>query len=316
MTMPANARRQRGRTLIELLVSIALGLLILLGVGGLYVASNQSTRSATNVASAENVAQVALMLIGHSIRRSAYSEIIGTEDTGFSNNVLYAGPTLRACRGARFVGDDPNAGCDAAAAGAPDSLALWFQADSALAAAQGGTDDCVGTAPAMVAVTNANYVGRVATIPVVQNNFHVVGADLRCRGGADTQPLLSGVEDLKVYFGFDDVAFANPGDPGVIPAARSVRDADFINGLPRPTADTTGWDYVVSVTVCVLVRTDEPGVTATGSTAGTPLCPQDAAQAAGTAPVATLLATDGRIRRALTQTFAIRARAKASPLGG
>lgn len=319
MTTPANARPQRGRTLIELLVAIALGLLILLGVGGLYVASNQSTRSATNVASAENVAQVALMLIGQSIRRSAYSEIIGTEDTGFSNNVLYAGPTLRACRGARFTGDDPAAACGPAAAGAPDSIAVWFQADSALAASQGPTDDCIGNAPAIVAVTNPNYVGRVANIPVVQNNFHVVGTDLRCRGGANTQPLLSGIEDLKVYFGFDDIAFANPGDPGVIAAARSVRDADFINDLPPPAADTTGWDYVVSVTVCVLVRTDEAGVTATGSTAGTPLCPQNAAQAAGTEAVATLLATDaratdGRVRRAITQTFSIRARAKASPL--
>lgn len=321
MTMPLPSTSQRGRTLIELLVSIALGLLILLGVGGLYLASNQSTRSATNVASAENVAQVALMLIGQSIRRSAYAEIIGTEDLGFANNLLYAGPTLRACRGARFTGDDPNAGCGVSAAGAPDSIALWFQAENALAASQGPTDDCVGTVPDLQPVTNANFVGRVPEIRVVQNNFHVVGNDLRCRGGANTQPLLSGVEDLKVYFGFDDIAYANPGNPDVIPTARSVRDADFLNGLPAPTADTTAWDYVVSVSVCVLVRTDEAGVTTTGSTAGTPLCPADAAQAAGTATLATLLATDaratdGRIRRAMTQTFSIRSRTKASPLEG
>jgi type IV pilus assembly protein PilW len=308
--------RQQGRTLIELMVAIALGLLILLGVGTLYLSSNQTTRSATNVATAENVGQVALTLIGNSIRRSGYSEIIGTEYSGLAVNMLYQGPTLRACRNARFVGDDPNAGCGPTAANAPDSIGIWFQADNALAATQGATDDCVGTAPGNTAVTNANYLPRVANIRVVQNSFHIDNNNLRCRGGADVQPLLTGVEDLKVYFGFDDFGYANPALIDTIPIARSVRDADFINGLTAPSPLFSPWDYVVSITVCVLVRTEEVGVSAQGATVTYPQCPQNAAQAAGTQAIATATATDGRVRRAYTQTFSIRSRTKPSPLEG
>jgi hypothetical protein len=156
----------------------------------------------------------------------------------------------------------------------------------------------------------------VANIRVVQNSFHIDNNNLRCRGGADVQPLLTGVEDLKVYFGFDDFGYANPALIDTIPIARSVRDADFINGLTAPSPLFSPWDYVVSITVCVLVRTEEVGVSAQGATVTYPQCPQNAAQAAGTQAIATATATDGRVRRAYTQTFSIRSRTKPSPLEG
>jgi len=302
---------QGGRTLIELLVAMALGLLILLGVGTLYLASNQSTRASSEGASIENLGQVALTQIGNSLRRGGYSEIVGTEVAGLGINVLYAGPSLRACPNARFVGDDPNAGCGGAVAGAPDAIAIWYQADNQLAAAQGGSDDCVGLPPTAVPVTNANYVPRVPTIPLVSNTFFVVGADLRCRA-SDTQPLVTGVEDLKVYFGFDDVGFTNPGAIGTVPAARSVRDAAFMNA----NAAQGSWDQVVSVTVCVLMRSAEQGVTAQGGAATYIPCPQTADEAAGLAAVTPVPSADGRIRRAFTQTFSVRLRTKPSPLAG
>ncbi len=305
--------RHAGRTLIELLVAIALGLLILLGVGTLYLSSNQSTRVATNVATAESVGQVALTLIGSSIRRSGYSEIIGTEYTGLSVNTLYQGPTLRACTGARFTGDNPNNACGPTVAGAPDSIAIWYQADNALASSQGATDDCVGTQPALQAVANGNYVPRVAQIRVVQNNFFVAGNNLRCAGGADEQPLLTGVEDLKVYFAFDDFAYANPAAFDIIPAARSLRTAAFINGLAAPSPLFSPWDYVLSATVCVLVRTEEAGVSAQGGAVTYTPCPQNADQAAGLQAIPDATASDGRVRRAFTQTFSVRMRGKPAP---
>lgn len=318
-------RQQHGRTLIELLVAIALGLLILLGVGGLYMSSNQSTRAATSVATIDNVGQVALTLIGNSIRRAGYSELIGTEYSGLLSNSLYRGPSLRGCREERFAGDDPSAGCPAATgtAGASDAIAVWFQADNALSASQGVTDDCVGsTPPQTTPVGNANYQPRVANIRLVQNNFYVNNGNLVCAGATNTQPLLTGVESLKVYYGFDDFAFANPAVLDINPAARSIRDADFLNAQPAPSADLTAWDFVVSVTVCVLVRTEERGVS-TQQAAAVPYqpCPQTAAQAAdpSTIPTLTPPTTDpnaGAVRRAFTQTFAVRTRGRPSPLAG
>jgi type IV pilus assembly protein PilW len=310
--------QQRGRTLIELLVSIALGLLILLGVGTLYLASNQSTRSATNVASAENVAQVALTLLGTSIRRSGYSEIIGTEYSGLSNNVLYAGPTLRACRGARFTGNDPGAACETTVAGAPDSIGIWYQSDNALAASQGATDDCVGTTPGTTAGDQWQLRSPRGEHPRSSERLlrRWQQPALPRQVPPTPQPLLTGVEDLKLYFGFDDFAYANPAVLDIVPTARSVRDAAFINGLTPPSPLFSPWDYVVSITACVLVRSEEVGVSAQGGSVTYLPCPQTAAEAAGIDPIAQVTATDGRLRRAVTQTFSVRVRTKPSPLDG
>lgn len=308
-------RRVAGRTLIELLVAIALGLLILLGVGSLYLASNQSTRSATNLASADNVGQVALTLIGSSVRRAGYAELIGTEYLGLANNTLYQGPTIRGCSGARFTNsDDPNSACGPTVAGAPDSIALWYQADNALASSQGPTDNCVGNQPALQNVTYANYVPRVAQIRVAQNNFFINGNSLSCNGNGTTQPLLNGIEDLKVWYGFDDFAYQNPGVPDIVPAARSLRTASYISGLAAPSPLFSPWDYVVSVTVCVLVRTEEVGTSAQGASVTYTQCPQSANQAAGIDALPTQTATDGRARRTFTQTFAVRVRGRPNPL--
>lgn len=312
--MSAPGRAEQGRTLIELLVVMALGLMIIGGVSVLYLASNQSTRASTSLAAAENVGQTALTLVGASVRRAGYSEIVGTEYTGFSNNALYAGPVIRGCRAARFVGDDPNAGCGAAVNGASDALALWFQSDSVLTASQGATDDCLGAPGTNVAVTNGNYISRAANVPVVSNSFFVANNALTCRTAASTQQMLTGVEEFKVYFGFDDAQYANPARTDLAPTARSLRDADSINALAAPTATTTAWDYVVSVTVCVLVRTQEAGVSAQGGTVTYTRCPQTANEAAGRDAVATATATDGVLRRPIVQTFALRAKTLASPL--
>lgn len=321
-TVPA-AMNQRGRTLIELMVAIALGLLILLGVGSLYVASNQSTRSATGVASSENVGNVALSLIGASIRRAGYGEIAGaytslpTGGEARLASLLYQGRSLAGCSQARFTSDDPNNACQAATAGNPDAIGIWYQADNALASAQAVTADCVGDIPADVA-TPLQFQAAVATMRIVQNSFYVANGQLRCRGSAGTdQPLLDGVEEMKVFYGFDDTAFADPASD-MNPVARSLRTAAEINGFADPTPATasalSAWDYVVSVTVCVRVRTEERGVSAQTGTVTFNRCPQTVGQALGIDAITTDTATDGRVRRTHTQTFAVRGRARPTPL--
>jgi type IV pilus assembly protein PilW len=302
-----------GRTLIELLVAIALGLLILLGVGSLYLGANQSTRSMTGLASAEESGAVALRLVGNAIRRTGYSEIIGTEVNALRGNLLYSGPLVRGCKGVAF--DDIAAGdfdCGAATA-APDVLALWFQSDNALASPQGATDDCQGIAVPAGPVANAEYAARVANIGVVQNAYRIDANRLQCRGnGGAWVTLLEGVEDLKVYYGFDDVAFANAVVWTERPLARSIRGADEIHALTDPSPIISRWDFVVSIHVCVLVASTEQGVTAQAGQTHQ-LCPQTADQARGTVVIPTATSADGRVRRAFSEVFTLRSRATPVP---
>lgn len=326
MSRKVIVRFQAGRTLIELLVAIALGLLILLGVGGLYVTSQQSTRAATNVASADNTGQVALSLVGSSVRRAGFSELAAAISAGSGGgedrraSLAYQGPSMRGCSNAGFGQNNPANACDTAAAGAPDSLAIWFQAENALGASQGGgaTADCAGNAPGFTAV-NVSVPGSLL---VAQNLYYVdvVNRTLMCRGGTvnapgAATPILNGVEDLKVFYGFDGASYGAPNVPGN-PAPLSVRTAAEMATLAAPTANLTAWDYVVSVTVCILVRTDDASVSSQGTTATYQPCPQTSRQAAGLDAIPVATSTDGRIRRAIVQTFSVRSATRPSPLAG
>ncbi len=305
---------QRGRTLIELLVAIALGLLILLGVGTLYLGASQSTRAVAGLASADETGQIALTLIGNAIRRAGYGEIIGASVVGSRNNLLYSGPAVRGCTNNRFT--DVEAGACATTNTSQDSLAVWFQGDNVLASAQAATQDCLGNNPPTPNVGDDNFRARVGTLPLVRNEYYIANGNLWCQGNGNATPLvlLNGVEEFKVYFGFDTEAYANPANQTNRPTARLLLTASEIaQNYPDPSPAISRWDYVVSVYVCVLVRTQETGVNVQSGTVTHNRCPQNSLQAQGAEAVATETAADGAVRRTYTQVFSVRALSTPSP---
>ena len=321
-------RVERGRTLIELLVAIGLGLLILLGVGTLFMGSNQSSRASVSVASAEETGQVILSSIGAAVRRAGYAEIVGVSEKPSRSDLLYSGPHVQGCVGANFVldgaGDPVLDGngfftCGATVAGAPDSLAVVFQADSVISSPQGPTADCLGQAALLVAIADPNYRARVVggQLPLVRNIYALNGTDLTCRGNGNAgvpATLIGEVEDFKVYFGFDDDARATPLANTGRPVARTLRDATYIRGLNAAGPNFPPWDFVITVHVCVLIRSVETGVTAQTGTPQHMPCPQTAAEAAGTTAIAAVNSpADGRVRRAYSQVFTVRSRAAPAP---
>lgn len=325
---------QYGRTLIELLVAIALGLLILLGVGTLYLGANQSTRVATNIASAEETGQIVLAAIGNAIRRAGYAEVLGTDWNPSRQDLLYSGPHLQGCMGSDFerdAGNNPTIDngkfkCVGETPNVPDSLVVVFQGDNVVASSQGATTDCLGQAPAMVDITNPDYAARVVggKMPLVRNVYYLSQPvdgmrNLLCKGGDNAAATLIGnVEDFKVYFGFDDVAFGDPTTDATLgnPVARSVRTAAELNGLTTSNPLYPAWDFVVTVHVCVLVASNDRGVTTQPGAATHTPCPQTANEAAGIDPIIDMPSlADGRIRRAFSQVFTVRSRAKPAPVG-
>lgn len=315
-------RRARGRTVIELLVSIALGLLILLGVGSLYLGSSQSSRASVNGARLEESAVGLMTLLGSSMRRAGYSEIVGQAGLTRQTTFLYSGPHIRGCTNGRFAniaaGDF---GCVPGTAADGDTVAVWFQGDSRRAAPQAETLDCLGNAPPPWNVTGP-LAGAVATIPLIRNVYYLDGfADangphLMCLGNGSNAPqrLMSGVEQFKVYYGFDDRAVTTTEEILDQPTARSVRDASFVMApaQQRPGSLSVGWDFVVSVHVCVVLRSQEAGVRASAGTDFVP-CPADAA-AAASASAAVAGPADGALRRSYNQSFTLRSRATPAPL--
>lgn len=336
----AHTLHQGGRTLIELLVAIGLGLLILLGVGSLFLGANQSTRVSSNIASTEETGQVVLATIGRAVQRAGYSEVLGANDGSPPRSaLLYSGLHVQGCAGANFVVDAATNNpvvddqgfltCNPAPPpGSPDSLMVAFQADNVLAPSQAPTTDCLGQAAPFVQIPNPDYRSAVlgppaGQMPFVRNIYELVGGNLRCRGisnPAVPQALIGNVEDFKVYFGFDDAAYANPVAAAFAndAVARSVRTATYINNLAAPSVGYNPWDFVVTVQLCVLVASAEAGVTSqTGANIVAQYlpCPQNENEAAGLAAIQPVPnPADGRVRRAFNQVFAMRSRTTPAPL--
>ena len=61
---------QTGRTLIELVIAMAIGLIIVIGVSSLYLSSSGISRTANQLSTTEQAGQLALLIIGDSLKRA------------------------------------------------------------------------------------------------------------------------------------------------------------------------------------------------------------------------------------------------------
>jgi hypothetical protein len=144
--------RAAGRTMIELIIALAISMVIVMGVGSLYFSSSGISRTANQMGSLEEAGQIAMRIIGESLRLGGYGEVMGSDYVA-RDQTLFDGPHIRACPdGQRFVDPFPvppavpNYTC--VATGTPgDALMLGFQANSVLTVPQGELRNCVGNGP-------------------------------------------------------------------------------------------------------------------------------------------------------------------------
>lgn len=325
-----HAHHAAGRTLVELVVAMALALAILAGVATTFHASAQAARTAHQVAIVEQSGQLALALIGDLVTVAGYGEIVGSDfvDRG---QTLMDGSALRGCTGRRFVRPfpayvappgvplPPDLACTGTAQG--DALYLRFQAGPAAAAmppseaASVTLRDCLGQSanqPEVLATPGRPGTGRVRPMSASVVQYDRANRTLDCRGSGGTtfQAIARDVADFRVYYRFDDAGYAAAaaGTGRPTPAGGSIRDAAGLDALAGPVDP---WEHVVAVIVCLTVETAEIGIGRAGA-AGT-RCPADAGEAeSGVLP--SVVAGDGRVRRTFTQVYTVRVRGAASPV--
>ena len=326
--------RQQGRTLIELIIAMTIGLVIVIGVSSLYISSSGISRTANQVSTTEQAGQLAMLLIGESIKLSAYGEILGS-DYAAQGQTLMDGTHLRGCTGSRFTDafpayvappapqTPPDLGCTLAAAG--DALYVRFQSRPVVAemraaeATRNNITDCAGSTANQSQILESGNLraGRGWTRNLVTNVFFLdpLTRELRCEGygGGGAQPLVRDVAEFRVFYRFDDAAFA-AGANGVTHAAPfggSIRDAGEINTFAVGSV-IDPWNYVVAVLVCMTITTDEQGTSVTTTNNRASRCPLDPGEAETGLDLFTST-TDGRIRRTFSQVFTVRAKATPSP---
>jgi type IV pilus assembly protein PilW len=205
-------KREAGLTLVEIMVSLTLGLIVLLAVGSIYINSRQTYRVQEDNARIQEAGKYALEVIGRSIRQAGANAEITTNPVTVP--VICTAPACTAI--------DNNG-----VAGATDTIRNQFYAGrEELNAGAWITRDCTG--------------GVVASGTLITNIFDLNGTDLRCTGSVGgAQALISDVEDLQVVYGIDttgdqsaDQYLAAPGNWAQVVTARvcvQVRSAN--NGL-------------------------------------------------------------------------------------
>jgi prepilin-type N-terminal cleavage/methylation domain-containing protein len=331
---------QQGRTLIELMVVVAISLIITTAVAIIFLSVNRTSRYSGELSGIDDSGRIAMYFLGNAIRQAGYAEIVTRDVTigsiganSRANTLMDNSLHLAGCRNRNFadtqIGEDAPV-CPPTAGAAFDSLMVSYQGTNVVAPEQTDITDCLGNEAVDRALT-ATHKGRDVVPdgvnrPMVQNFYFVVtGEDgvntLMCRAGnAAAQALIPNIVQFRVYYGFDNARFASPDNP---PAANtpsgnlhflpsSVQtyvDATFLNDQ---TDRTVAWDHVVSVYVCIVIRST-PGSRelTTGVSTQFAGCPAEANVVGAALPL--LDNPDGGVYRTYTQIFTIRSRATPNP---
>lgn len=266
-------RTQRGRTLIEVLVAITIGLMLTAGVLSIYGANRQTYRASADVQRMQAAGQLALDRLAYQIRMAGYGQMVA-DFAVQPNPSSFTGEPLRVCSGGftnPLAATTSSPGC-ADDPSQPDGIAVSYFVSGPAVAGSGENRDCLGAA---ITTSNTAHPGELAVL----NRFYIADSNgtptLMCAGNDNVAaPLVPNVADLNVRLRVGT------------PFGRAEQLAD-------PQGFAT-WDRVLGLELCVLVQSENTGVSA-GPQAGT--------DCRG-AP----FPNDGRLRRTFTQVVTLRNR--------
>jgi type IV pilus assembly protein PilW len=225
--MNASRPLQRGHTLLELSISVALGLLIVIATISLYRGQRLAYDQAMETTRLRDAASTALDLIGQQVQMAGFVPA-GASQAGES-------PALFGCSPGRPTGSDAVPVCEALASRS-DGIVVRYAADtvSTWPSSSGLPADCLGQISAGERIVNRYYAKASAS---------TVEPELYCEGSGKPgtgQPLVEGIERIRFGYWLKDASFA-------VDATAISRER---------------WPLVVAVDVCVLVRGDIASATA------------------------------------------------------
>lgn len=262
-SLPTRRVRERGLTLAEMLVALALGLATVLAASRLLLFAGAAQSAQAEQSAIDDGGRYALELIGRAVRQAGYVDpaALAAPDPGA---VLDAAPAAVAGLDARALGHS-SAALDSpvpSQTNGSDVLALRFAGAGAGSSGDGSVTSCAGFAVAQGAEGwSIFYVARNSEGE----------AELYCkyRGTSSwsADALVSGVDGFQVLYGLDTDAPPD-GVPNRYVKADAIRalDAALPAGLsPTEFNRRTWWKRVASVRVGLLLHGSRPTRPAPGS---------------------------------------------------
>jgi len=289
---------QRGRTLLELLIALAIGLVIMLALGTVYLGTSSTTRQSVSVNRMSEDAAIAFKLIGDDLRMAGFSRPRALTLPGgpIIDGVKLTAPD-RAFTGAAVRGCDHGFANPAVAF---ENLTCAGDTDKPAAVAIRFEGDVVNT----VAINDnpSDCLNREVTdtLTSVLGPYHLVESrfaassggssgtpELSCGGNGSAtfaaQPLVQFVEDIQMRYGITSASQVRRDVVRYVTAA----EIDALGG----TVDRD-WSRVVNVRICLVMRSQNRDQSGSNSYID---CDGNTATSA-----------DGLARRAFTSVYALR----------
>lgn len=240
-------RRQRGFSLLEIMVSLVIGLVVVGAVLVSYMASGKAGKQQAAYAEMNENAQIALGILSRDLLLAGYASPTGlvTVGTVTTFGKTYAGRAVFGCNQG-FATPNTLGTATCGTTGTP-SLEVAYEADltNTVPTSTLPTEpsDCLG-----------NRLTATGAFFVTYNRYYLTSSsagrsELHCASAAQDaaanpnpgQPLVDNVDAMKIWYG----EAANAASRSVV--VRYVT-AD----------DVTDWNLIVSVRVCLLMRSSDP----------------------------------------------------------
>lgn len=340
-------RASLGFSLIELMISLTIGLIITIAALSAYLGSSTASKVGDAHARMNEDAQAALTVLAQQIRLAGANPAQSGRTTAYLKNPIYPtaylGGNATAYPGTGTITYAPSTytyalanntptyairGCDGTFSNVtgtttinlkdltcggtstlPDSIGVSYEADiyNTVKTSASLPSDCVGSKIDTVTITlPAGNSPTSVTTTVADNRFYIYKPtsgsstgipSLYCKGnGSTTQPLVENIEDLQLTYG--TVSASTTGTTATVAGYLTANEIENNSALKTAIPSSANrWGRVLTVRICVVVRSESPIAQADESTAyykcdGT----LDSTQ------------TDRRLRRAYSTTVVLRNR--------
>jgi type IV pilus assembly protein PilW len=257
-------KKQGGFTLIELMISMALGIVVIGAILVMYTNGSSAMRYALAQGQMNEDAQMALSVITQELRKAGNNPARPTGATTTARNDLgQSGWGIFACD----TGFSDNtvalvSGLTCAAAGANAALAVVSEGDLVSGKNTGANlpMDCIGNGVAVqgASVTGGNFFTMQSRFFIANNALNCIGSGGVVAGSALTIPaqvLAENIESMSFLFGIGSVANKRIVQGYLSPSAIALATGDA--GFDALTL-VQRWDQVVSARVCVVIRSENP----------------------------------------------------------
>ncbi len=254
---------QMGVGLIELMISITIGLVILIAIISLYAATSSTGRQSESITRMSEDAAVALNYVSGYVRMAGFSLPQayfprGVADTNFT------GTGVRGCDNGfsnPTVSTTTSLTCNSGTGNS--SIAIRFEGDlSNTSPSSGDPTDCLNQA---VTASTASAFAGAPNYSLIESRFFVATGsssgvpELYCAGNGHPsfarQPIMQYVEGLVFTYGIGEDAFSN--------TVTQYVNATTIDALAG-TVDER-WSRVISVRICLVMRSEGQSQGSAGS---------------------------------------------------